>query len=91
MKRIFYIVSFIACLVLLRPIHGSAEDIYYARCNLKVLKGYYITWLNWQSSPTMVPIGTKFRVVPMGSKAELTEVDTGKTYTLDMGASGKEY
>jgi hypothetical protein len=35
---------------------------YYARCNLKVLKGKYITWVNWQAAPTYIPVNTELRV-----------------------------
>jgi len=71
---------------------GFAEDdIYYARCNLKVIKGNYITWVNWQSTKTMIPAGTRLNVV-IGSKgATITDVETGKTYSLDTGSSGDKY
>lgn len=66
------------------------EDIYYARCNLKT-KGNYITWVNWQSTPTFVPVDTKLKVTRAGSTASLVNVDTGSSYTLDIGADGEVF
>lgn len=67
------------------------DDIYYARCNLKVIKGSYITWVNWQSTPTFIPAGTKLRVTKAGSKATVVNVKTGSNYTLDIGADGDAF
>lgn len=68
---------------------GSAqEDVYYARCNLKVMDKNEITWVNWQAAPTFLPVGTKFRVTRKGSKASLVQVDTNASYELDIGADG---
>ncbi len=64
---------------------------YFARCNLKVLKGSYITWLNWQSSPTFIPVGAELKVTLTGSVATLIDTEKNITYTLDLGASGKEF
>ncbi len=64
------------------------EDTYYARCNLKVIKGNYITWVNWQAAPTFIPAGTKLRVTKAGNKATLENVKTGSSYELDIGADG---
>ena len=64
------------------------DDIYYARCNLKVIKGSYITWVNWQSTETFITAGTKIRVTKAGNKATLVNVKTGSSYTLDIGANG---
>lgn len=64
------------------------KDIYYARCNLKVIKGNHITWVNWQSTPVFIPVGTKLKVVKSGSTASVTNVDTGSSYTLDIGGDG---
>jgi hypothetical protein len=61
----------------------------YARCNLKVLEGNEITWINWQAAPTFIPVGTKFLVTRTGSKASLVTVDTQTPYTLDIGAEGE--
>ena len=62
------------------------DDIYYARCNLKVIKGDYITWMNWQFAPTFIPAGAELKVTRHGSKATVVDVKTGNTYTLDIGA-----
>jgi hypothetical protein len=66
----------------------AQENVYYARCNLKVLDGKEITWINWQAAPTFIPVGTKFRVTRTGSKASLVNIETNATYTLDVGADG---
>ena len=63
----------------------SEEGIYYARCNLKVLKGTYITWVNWQAAPQFLPVNTRFKVGGSGQKVTLTDTKTGKSYTLDTG------
>ncbi len=92
MKRNAILSVLFTCLLLL--LSGSAfsgDTEYYARCNLKVIKGSYITWVNWQSTPTVVPVGTKFIVSHNGSKAQLEDAKTGKVYNLDIGASGDEY
>ncbi len=65
-----------------------AEDVYYARCNLKVIKGDHVTWVNWQSAPTFIPAGTKLKVTKAGSTATLVRLDTNASYTLDIGADG---
>lgn len=69
----------------------GADDVYYARCNLKVIKGNYITWVNWQSTNVLVRVGTKLNVMRGGSKATLTDAETGKSYTLDIGEDGDAY
>ncbi len=73
------------------PVGIAQEEVYYARCNLKVLEGNEITWINWQSSPTFIPAGTKLRVTRTGSKASLVNMDTNATYTLDIGADGDAF
>lgn len=64
------------------------KDIYYARCNLKVIKGNRITWVNWQSTPVFIPVGTKLKVVKSGDTASVINVETGSSYTLDIGGDG---
>ncbi|KPK01403.1 MAG: hypothetical protein AMK71_05690 [Nitrospira bacterium SG8_35_4] len=91
MKKLLFLLVII--LSLLIPFRGafSEDDAYYARCNLKVIKGSYITWVNWQSTKTLIPVGTRLNVV-IGSKgATITDVETGKTYSLDTGSSGDPY
>jgi hypothetical protein len=67
----------------------NRDDIYYARCNLKVIKGNHITWVNWQSTPTFIPVGTKLKVIKSGSTASIINVETGSSYTLDIGGDGE--
>ena len=54
----------VVCLVLLgASTAGICQDgTYYARCNLKVLKGNQVTWVNWQAAPSFIPVGTKLMV-----------------------------
>jgi len=70
---------------------NAQEDVFYARCNLKVIEGNEITWINWQAAPTFIPVGTKFRVARTGSKASLVNIETKATYTLDIGADGDAF
>ncbi len=70
---------------------NAQEDVYCARCNLKVLKGNEITWINWQAAPTFIPVGTKLRVTRTGSSASLVSVETGTAYSLDIGADGEAF
>ena len=86
----FLLVVWVLCLVF--PAAGSAQDdIYYARCNLKILEGNEISWVNWQSAPTFIPVGTKLRVTRDGKKASVVNVATSATYTLDIGADGDAF
>lgn len=70
---------------------AAEEDIFYARCNLKVIGGSKITWVNWQSAPAFVPAGTKLKVTRNGGSATLVNPETGKTYELDIGADGEPF
>jgi hypothetical protein len=63
-------------------------DVYYARCNLKLVNGSEITWVNWQAAPTFVPVGTKLNVTKAGDKASLVNVESNAVYTLDIGGEG---
>lgn len=67
------------------------ENIYYARCNLKVIKGNYVSWVNWQSTPTFIPVDTKLKVTRSGSTASVVNIETGSSYTLDIGADGDAF
>lgn len=69
----------------------AEEEIYYARCNLKVLKGTYITWVNWQAAPEMIPVNTELKVSGSGNKLTVVEPASGKSYTLDLGNQGQSY
>lgn len=89
MKKVFsFAATICSALLLFAAVGYSDDDIYYARCNLKVLKGNEITWVNWQSSPTFIPAGTKLKVTKTGSNASLINAETGASYTLDIGADG---
>lgn len=73
---------------------GNAQaenDTYYARCNLKILKGKVITWVNWQAAPEILPAGTKVKISGSGPKPTLTDIASGKEYILDLGNEGEQY
>jgi len=84
---------FLFCLGVLLLVggHSSADEIMYARCNLKVIKGNQITWVNWQSTPDLIPVGTKLKVSRNGDKAIFVREDGGKKYEVDLGADGEAY
>ncbi len=85
-KLLLLSISFISLFMIFSSAY-SEDDFYYARSNLKVIKGNKITWVNWQSTRTLVHVGTKLKVVKNGKKATLENVETGKSYTLDIGNS----
>ena len=62
-----------------------ADETYYARCNIKVLKGNNITWVNWQAAPYTVPAGTKLKVTRNGKKATFVREITAKVTRLISG------
>ncbi len=68
-----------------------SQEAYYARCNLKVLEGNEMTWINWQAAPTFVPVGTKLLVTRQKDKATLVDAESKATYTLDVGSDGEAY
>lgn len=76
---------FSACVLFPRAASCQEEETRYARCNLKVLKGNQITWVNWQSAPTFIPAGTKLLVRLAGDRASLVNPATKATYTLEVG------
>jgi hypothetical protein len=92
MKKILLASLVVFLSFLFSPAEGIGGDTYYARCNLKVVKGSVISWVNWQSTRDIIPVGTKLEVdYNGGKKATLTDPKTGKNYTLILGASGEEY
>jgi hypothetical protein len=88
MKKILSICFAAYVFILLIVNLTFAEDVYYARCNLKVFKGDNISWVNWQSTPTFIPAGAKLKVTKAGNAATLVRLDTNASYTLDIGADG---
>jgi hypothetical protein len=84
------ILALIVALVIAGPAFG-VEEVYYARCNLRVVKGVYISWENWQSTPMFIPVNTKLRATWRGSKATLVRADNGSRYELEAGAAGDQY
>lgn len=92
MKKVLWFLTILGIVqFLFVGISYCEENIYYARCNLKVFKDNYITWVNWQDSPTFIPVGTKLKVTRSGSKAALINAENGERYTLDMGAKGDAF
>ena len=92
MKRAIFLPALLFTVVSVLSTAGYCdEDVYRARCNLKVLKDNSITWINWQSAPTFIPVGTKLRVTRAGNKASVVNPATNVTYTLDIGADGEPF
>lgn len=69
---------------------AGARDMH-ARCNLKVLKGKTITWVNWQAAPEVIPVGTPLEVSGGPENWELRDPANGRVYTLQAGAKGEDY
>jgi len=69
---------------------AGARDMY-ARCNLKVLKGGTITWVNWQAAPEVIPVGTPLEVSGGPENWAVRDPANGRVYTLQTGAKGEEY
>jgi hypothetical protein len=90
---VLFVVLLFSCAETQKTVQNTqaAKQTYYARCNLKVIKGNYITWVNWQSTPIFIPVGTEFTVERNGSKATLHDLKQGKEYRLDIGADGDVY
>lgn len=86
-----WLVSLCVIVSLLIVNAAFGEDSYYARCNIKVLKGNEVTWVNWQASPFLIPVGTKLKVTRNGEKAAFIREDTGESYKVDLGADGDVY
>lgn len=92
MRRALWLAAILVATQILVSTPGRCEDeIYYTRCNLKVLANNEITWINWQMAPSMLPLGTKVRVSKDGKSATLVAVGTNTTYKLDVGAEGKQF
>lgn len=70
---------------------GFDDQIYYARCNLKYIKGMYISWVNWQSSYGFIPAGKQLKVSHKGTAATLMMEGASFKYKLDIGAKGKKF
>ncbi len=92
MEKILLASLIVFLAVLFTPAKGLSGDTYYARCNLKVVKGSLISWVNWQSTSDIIPVGRKLEVsYNGGKKAQLRDPKTNKEYTLILGASGDQY
>ncbi|HMK59986.1 MAG TPA: hypothetical protein VK452_02435 [Dissulfurispiraceae bacterium] len=83
----------VLCLILLLLVTSVsfADEIYFTRCNIKVLKGNQITWVNWQAAPYTIPVGTKLKVTRKGDSATFVREDNGESYKVDLGADGDAY
>ncbi|MBI5236287.1 MAG: hypothetical protein HY886_08570 [Deltaproteobacteria bacterium] len=92
MRKRLGLTGLVLCaLIFLFAVAGHAEEVYYSRCNLKILpKGNQITWMNWQSTPSFIPVGTKLKVTVDNDKAAFVD-DKGTSYPVDLGASGQEF
>jgi hypothetical protein len=87
------ILFFILAVVFASTSLASQDDppYYFARCNLKILKGKLINWVNWQSAPEFLPVNTKVTVRLSGRKAFVVDIQSKRTFILDMGAVGPQY
>ncbi|HMK56895.1 MAG TPA: hypothetical protein VK448_09695 [Dissulfurispiraceae bacterium] len=90
MKKVFA-VSLCLIMFMLAVGQACADDAYYARCNIKVVKGNHITWVNWQAAPYTIPVGTKLKVTRNGDTATFVREDNGESYKVDLGADGDAY
>jgi hypothetical protein len=90
-RSAWYLLVLWAASLVCVPVAHAQEDVYYARCNLKVIDGNEITWINWQAAPTFVPVGTKLQVTKKKDTASLVDPGTKAAYTLDIGAEGDAY
>ncbi len=92
MRKILFASLIVFLAVLFTPAQGLSSETYFARCNLKVVKGSLISWVNWQSTLDIIPVGRKLEVsYNGGKKAQLRDPKTNKEYTLILGASGEQY
>jgi len=101
LSRPFVLLAPLALLALSAGCHSGAPAVaanapenartLYARCNLKVLKGTTITWVNWQAAPEFIPVGTTLEVWGGPEDWSLHDPANGRTYTLETGAAGEEY
>ena len=91
MKKICYalLVGIAFSFTVIAPALGA--EIYYARCNLKVLKGNNISWVNWQAAPTFIPAGTKLNVIKKSDSIVLRDPQKDSEYILATGAKGDVY
>lgn len=87
----YLIICVLLGLVIIKPALSEEADIYYARCNLKILGGSHITWINWQATPTFILVGTPLKVSGQGSKVTLIDIEKNITYKLDVGAKGQQF
>jgi hypothetical protein len=90
MKKILIILLSLIAVLVIAGI-SSADDTYYAQCNIKVIKGNRITWVNWQASPYTISVGTKLKVTRNGAAATFVREDNGESYKVDLGADGEVY
>ena len=91
MRRGILTVFMLLCFTLLLAASGHSEEVYYARCNLKVVKGT-ISWVNWQHTNEWIPVGTELKVTYKdGDEATFEDAKSGKRYSVELGAKGQQY
>jgi len=73
-----------------REVSEQPEDLYYARCNLKVLDDNSISWINWQATSSFVKAGARLNVLRDGHDISIVEVDSGRAYRLEPGSDREE-
>jgi hypothetical protein len=73
-----------------RDSSGTGWTDVYARCNIKVLAGNEITWINWQSSPLSIVVGAPLRVRQDGARVTVEDASSKTHYAMDLGSSRSE-
>jgi hypothetical protein len=92
MKRALCLLAVLVAAPFFLSTAGHCEDdVYYTRCNLKVLPNNELTWINWQMAPSSLPFDTKVKVTKGGKKATLVDAATNTAYKLDIGAEGDPF
>lgn len=68
-----------------------ANNTYYARCNIKVLKGNQISRVNCQAAPYTTSLVSRLKVTRSGETATFVKEDNGESYKIGFGADGDAY
>lgn len=92
-KNIFLLAiqSCVASLAAYPSVAAQTEEAYYARCNIKVLKGNEINWLNFRAAEKQINLGTGLKVILSADRAIFKDASTGESYRVDLGAPGVKF
>ena len=92
-KAIFIAVAAI-CLcpaVIGRAQGGAYEGTYFARCNISVLKGNEITWMNFRAAKARIVVNTPIKVRLSADRAIFIDEAVNETYLVDLGSPGEKF